>query len=54
MQLLAIQTNCQRGNEICQQPFIYYIKLLAMALRTNLETVSNRAVGMGGTCVGFF
>ncbi len=48
------ETNCQWENENRQQPFIYYIKLLAMALRTNLETVSKRAIGIGGTCVSFF
>jgi hypothetical protein len=44
-----------RRNEIRQRPFINnYIQLLAMALRTNSEIVSNRTVGIVGTCISFF
>ncbi len=28
------ETNCQQRTEICQRPFIYYIQLLTIALRT--------------------
>ncbi len=54
-ELFKVTTPSPVGVQVCQGPFIYYIQLLATALLTNMESVSNGAMNIfsPGYCLFF-